>query len=34
LALFRHRVVEGLRAIDPQLTVVGGQCHWRDEWWT
>jgi hypothetical protein len=33
LALFRHLVVEGFRAIDPGSVVLGGQHGWRDSWW-
>lgn len=34
LAFFRHMMVEGLRGIDPDLIVVGGQHDWKDIWWT
>lgn len=33
LALFRHFVVTGFRALDPSLVVVGGQHGWQDGWW-
>jgi hypothetical protein len=33
LALYRHLAVEGLRAIDPELTIAGGQHSWRHQWW-
>jgi hypothetical protein len=34
LALFRHFVVTGFRALDPGLVVLGGQWTWQDRWWT
>jgi hypothetical protein len=34
LALFRHLVVEGLRGMDSDLIVIGGQHNWDDGWWT
>jgi len=34
LAFFRHFVVEGLRGIDPELIVLGGQHDWKDAWWS
>jgi hypothetical protein len=33
LALFRHFVVAGFRALDPSLVVIGGQHSWHDGWW-
>jgi hypothetical protein len=33
LALFRHFVVAGFRALDPSLVVSGGQQSWHDGWW-
>jgi hypothetical protein len=33
LALFRHYVVTGFHALDPSLTVLGGQHGWQDNWW-
>jgi hypothetical protein len=33
LALFRHYVVIGFRALDPSLVVLGGQHDWQDNWW-
>jgi hypothetical protein len=27
-------MVEGLRGIDPELIVEGGQHEWKDAWWT
>lgn len=34
LALFRHLIVTGLQAMDPDLVVLGGQHSWDDSWWT
>jgi hypothetical protein len=34
LALFRALFVQGLREIDPDLVVVGGQREWHDTMWT
>jgi len=33
LALFRHLIVEGYRALDHELVVTGGQCGWNYSWW-
>jgi hypothetical protein len=33
LALFRHFVVTGFRALDPTLVVLDGQHDWEDNWW-
>lgn len=33
LALFRHFVVSGFRALDPSLVVLGCQHDWQDNWW-
>jgi len=33
LALFRHFVVTGFRALDPGLVVFGAQHGWQDSWW-
>lgn len=34
LALFRHLFVEGLKGVDENLIVRGGQSNWQDAWWT
>jgi hypothetical protein len=34
LALFRHYLIAGLRGIDPDLVVQGGQHNWQHSWWS